>query len=427
MSRTPREFFEDTIASIGGYDPHSERAQQRFAATLVQMGSVGIVGASTAMLLWRLGAIQKVLPASIKDKVQEVADKVAALTEPPKITALDRGAATHMVTVYSKTAANFAVSFAGTAAFFRAPYIPMPIAVGVTAVAGFLVVCLPKEHVNPRSRRALMCAGCLACGYTFGPINWVAYDCTIFAGVSVLASSAGFSAAAVITRGKVSFFLASQIISAALAVLGSNAVLGTTLGFAEASKRTQSSTAVASVNSVLMLQVASNLGLALLHSLPTLLRVDARAEAHKKFKRENGIPDDETVELPADKDSFGLDDTDKESLVIFGAAAYGVWTWFRYMFTAVILKATDSKGNVKEDARRFMNTTNHTVDQVAALREAAESHKRLSRISDIAASVTFLYFYLRFIGYVQASASAGRSFDTARFYFAKMAPVVLVA
>uniref|UniRef100_A0A7S1QZZ7 Uncharacterized protein n=1 Tax=Neobodo designis TaxID=312471 RepID=A0A7S1QZZ7_NEODS len=430
MSRTPWEFLEDAVAYVGGYDPHSERAQQKFAATMVQMGCVGVVGASTTVLLWRLGALQRVLPKAVTDRVQAAADHVAELTEPPRITALDRGAASHMIEVYSKTAANFAVSFVGTAAFFRAPYLPMPIAVGVSAVAGFLVVCLPKSHVNPRSRRALIAAGCLACGYTFGPINWVAYDCTIFAGVSVLASAVGFSTAAMITRGKVSFFCVSQVLSASLAVLGSNAVLGTTLGFAQASKRTQDSTAVANVNSVLMLQLVSNLALAALHSLPTLMRVEARAKAHREFKAKNNIPQDEEIHI-AQEDlgpaSFGLDDPDKEALVIFGAAAYGLWTWFRYMFTAIVLKATDKKGSVKQDAKRFVRTAGTTIDEVSALREAAESHKRLSQLSDIAASVAFLYFYLRFINYVQASASAGRSFDTGRYYFAKLSPIVLIA
>jgi hypothetical protein len=412
------------MAEWGGYNPNEERAQQKLAATCIYGGSIAVAGASTVALLWKLGVIPALLPEPLRKPIDRLVARMAKVTEPPNVTKLDGSAAKHLSTVYTKVALNFGVSFLGVAAFFRFPYVPLPLAVGTAAVPALLVTGLPKSHINPVSRTMLTLVSAFACGYSFGPINWVAYDSTIYAGVSVLASAVGFTTASIITRGKISFFLLSQVLSGSLAVIGSHQVLHTTGNFQTSSSRARAGQAVANVNGILLIQVLSNIAVAALHALPVLMKFERRADAHRRFKQENNIPHDMEVERPGDEEL----DPEKEALLIFGAACYALWTWFRYVSSAVVLKVT---------GRERRKTQNGTIAVPAAmmsqrltaetLQEAALMHERISKISDFAASLVFLYFYVRVVGYFQSSANVRQAFDSARNTFARVSPVLLVA
>lgn len=413
------ERVEDVVATIGGYDPRSERAKQKFAATCVLLGSTGFVAGTTCVLLWKLGAIQPMLPQKLRTKVEDVANRVAAATEPPRITRLHRDASRYLCEVYGTTALCFATSALGTYCFFKQPHFPLAGAVGLSAVPAFVILCLPRSHVNPNSRRALFLAGAFGSGYAFGPINWIASDSMVHVGVSVVASAAGFTASAIITRGKVSYFVLSQALSASLAIVGTNAVMRRTADFQRASARGKQSTAVANVNAVLMLQVCGNIALALAHSVPTLMRMEARAAAHDATRREHGLQPDETLRRASDDAEFGDDDVEREAYMIYGSVAYAVWWWFR-MVTLVALKSV-----TRSDKKRVRPSIGEREEET--LKDFMRKHEKLRRTSDFVASIFFLYAYVKAVGYLQRRANVQQSFDKARSVFAQIAPFALVA
>jgi hypothetical protein len=399
-------WLEFGIAKWMGYDPYEERARQKLSASLVLFGSTAVAGWSTAVLLYKLGYVQPLLPAAVLKPIDDLAATVGALTEPPASTTKGfRGATQHMLQVYGATAGLFLASFAGTKAFFRLPYLPIPAALALTAVPSFVILCVPPHEVNRRSRRALALVGSFGCGYVFGPLNWVAADAMAHVAVSVTASLVGFSGAAVITRGRVSYFVVSQLLASSLSICGSHALMGRLSahrGDTSALRLAQMEVA----NGMLMLQLAGNLALVVLHSLPTMWRFHAR-RAEMEAAYPDLCKDGAEVATAADDEE---DRIISEAFVIFGSAAYATWFAFRVVCMALLRRMGFGPA-----ARAVPNMT-------AQQRDLAEaSMRRIDRAGDVVSSVLFLWLYMRVVASMQQR-GAVMHLNNGRWFLQKLAP-----
>lgn len=348
---------------------------------IVRGASLAVVGCYGVALAYRAGLLEYVLPKSTYGTLVEKVEALKARTEPPSGSAQYAVARSHLLKTYAYTAAGIALSGLGIALFFKYPHFPLAPTIVATAVPALALQVFPRKWIVPQGRTALYALTCLSCGYTLGPMNWVAFDSMVTIGTVVACTIAGFSLPLFLTRGVVSYFFASQTLSCCLAV--------STVGI--------SATKTMDVNLVLLAQFLGNVTLGYLHTVPTI----------KKAVNWTG-----TLEA-LEAEEF---DEVLEALHICGNVSYGCWYAFRLVCTTLLYRIT--RGDVRAASK----------EERSQLRKFAHATFGVDRWSSVLASVLFLVLYVRVVSHFQQKgATTGKRLNHLRALFRKVSPMTALA
>lgn len=386
-----------------GYDSKKKDDRSRLlASSLIFYGSVGVTATATTILLYKSGWLRKLCPAVLRPALEDVATSLAEATAPPDATRMARWSKPclhHLNDVYGGTAKKLLASFLGSYLFFKAPHLPMPLAVTATVSTWIAIAAVPRTHINPRSRKLLgFCAG-FGAGYVFGPINWIMFDVNKNIGIACLATMAGFNLAGRVTRGYIAYFLGAQAISTSLAIIGTNLVMRK--AYFESGGRYNREQLALDANGVLFFQMVGNTVLLLAHTLPNFWRwKEMLGEEQAPAEEQRPSADDDVYPPKVTKPKSGTSkevpskstwwqhrvedvDPDFESLMIFGCACAGVWAIFR-SFTMSILRgmiANKRQEKISQEAKKQVDWVESSGTVVSAF--------------------AFAWLYLKFVAYVQ--------------------------
>lgn len=239
----------------------------------VRYCSLALLGGYTAMLCYRVGLLRRILPTHLNTRLEQSVERVKSRTEPVgsiKRFALARG---HLLRAYGWAASGMITATAGVVLFCVAPRVPIVIPLAVTAISSMLICGLPKRIMIQPARVACFYAASLAAGYCFGPIGWAAQDTLVVFVMLTGCTMTGLCVSLFITRGMVSYFVSSQVLSLALS-----------LSLVTAPKQSRDLSPFkllkaqpgvqvilnGDVNVLLTMQLIANVGINLLHTLPTI-------------------------------------------------------------------------------------------------------------------------------------------------------------
>jgi hypothetical protein len=349
--------------------------------TVVRGASLAVVGCYGLALAYRAGLFQHVLPKTTYARLVEKVESIKARTEPPSGSAQYVVARRHLLKTYAYTAAGFALAGAGIALFFKFPHFPIGPTIVATGVPAMALQVFPRKWIVPQGRTALFALACLSCGYTLGPMNWVAFDSMVTIGTVVGCTLTGFCLPLFLTRGVVSYFFASQLLSCTLAV--------TTVGI--------SATKVIDMNLVLLSQFLGNVTLGYLHTVPTIKKC---------------------ISWTGPLDTLENEELDEvlEALHICGNISYGCWYAFRVVCTALLTRIT--RGDVSGASR----------EERSRLRTLARTTFGVDRWSSVLASVFFLVVYVRVVSHFQQRGdTTTKKLDHLRALFRKISPMTALA
>ncbi|KAF5224177.1 hypothetical protein TcYC6_0072670 [Trypanosoma cruzi] len=369
--------------------------------------SWAVVGGYGVALCYRFGVFRKVFPKSTVNAIESVVEKVKKRTEPLGDARRYTIARLHLIHVYFLSSLGIMVAAAGGATFFAFPKVPIIIPIALTLVPSTLLLLLPKGMMLYAGRVACLLTSCFAFGYSFGPVGWIAWDSLgVFLTVMV-STMAGLCVPLFLTRGMISYVLSSQLLSCTLSlaavttlplVLRSEGVRPVvSFPFASKNVTTPSSNIElllrADVNVLLTLQLLSNWGINLLHTLPTIVRF-------VRWKGDEG-------EL--------LDCVDplKESICICAGAAYVMWRSFRWACRQLLLAVAkdDTKGasrEVQDQWGHFAKLSFHT-----------------QHVSGVSASVLLVLWYVRAVSELQRGETVA-TLEALRRVCAHVSPVGLL-
>lgn len=371
-------------------DVHQLRHQAALRA--LQLAATGVVGAYSVALLYKVGAFAKVLPQGLNDAIESRVNRLKELTEPRVDAGRFNAARSHLMQVYAATAGFCGLSALGSAAFFAAPYLPIGVPVALTAVPAAALALTPRRFMSEPGRVGLSLLAVFSCGYSFGPMNWIAYDSVLPFACVVGATFVGFGVPLYLTRGVVSYFLSTQLLSGSLAIIAAS-----------------SFKASEDVNVLLTAQLIANAALGLLHTVPTILEYVRDDDTEADPKKTTATRGDAAAAATAPSRDVLL-----EALGIYGALAWFTWNVFRLSCLTIFRRMTKDEG------------TGLTHDERRKLERFASLSNRVESASDIAASVLFLLLYIKVVGHIQRTGNSVKKLDALRKVFARMSPLSLI-
>lgn len=324
------------------------------ALSLVRGCSLAIVGCYGVALAYRAGLLENIIPTSLYSALVDKVEAIKARTEPPSGSAQYVVARRHLLRTYACAAAGFALGGAGIALFFKFPSFPIGPTIAATAVPALALQLFPRKWMLPEGRDALFGVACLACGYTLGPMHWVAFDSMRTIGAVVGCTLSGVCLPLFLTRGIVSYFFASQTLSICLSIATSGI----------------STTKTIDMNMIVLMQLVGNVALGVLHTVPTI----------KKCVNWKG---------PLAALEFEELDPVLEALHICANVMYGCWYAFRVVCTAFMYRMS------REDVRGASR------EERSHLRTFASTTLNIDRWSSVLASLLFLVAYVRLVSYLQ--------------------------
>ncbi|ORC91591.1 putative retrotransposon hot spot (RHS) protein [Trypanosoma theileri] len=367
-----------------------------------------VVGGYGIALIYRVGLLQKLLPRRISTAVDNVVSRVKARTEPLGNTQRYAAARKHLLRVYTLSTMGMLFAAVGGAAFCVFPKIPIVIPVALTVVPSTLVLLLPRDMMIEAGRVACLFTSALALGYSFGPIGWVAWDSLAIFTTLLASTMTGLCLPLFLTRGMISYVLSSQLLSCALSLAAvttaplliphtnnNNNINNLTSGIQpgvngmDILRRTD-------VNVLLTMQLISNWGINLLHTLPTIVHFVRWKESEEQ--------------LPLSVDPV------KESLCICGGVAYVFWRSFRWVCRRIIRPRNESTdvGMMKpqELSRDPWGYLNHNV-------------LRRQTTGGVGASLLLLLWYVRSVSALQRGETVA-TLESLRSVCARISPVNLL-
>ncbi|CCW60906.1 unnamed protein product [Phytomonas sp. EM1] len=241
----------------------------------LRRGSFVVLGVYAAALFYQIGGFRRILPRRLQGALEAVVAAIRARTEP--IGNPSRFAATrrHLLRVYGLVASGVIAWGAGAVLFRKLPHFPIALAIATTGIPAAVVLAIPRRVLPPAGRFFSFYLSLLSAGYAMGPMAWVAQDTllvfVLFSGFTLL----GLCVPLFLTRGMVSYVVSAQVLSAALSLCLVTTPKGRT-GFApfrEFKKHAGMQLILnGDVNVLLTLQLAMNMGICVLHTLPTIHR-----------------------------------------------------------------------------------------------------------------------------------------------------------
>ncbi|KAG8346006.1 hypothetical protein ERJ75_000326800 [Trypanosoma vivax] len=329
--------------------------------------SWGVVAGYAIVLSYRLGLLQRLLPRRIATEVDNVVQKVKAVTEPVGGTRRYLAVRRHLVLVYTTSAAGMLTATLGGAAFCACPQLPIVYSIILTVLPSTLLLTLPRDTVLPVCRLGCFFTSCFAFGYSFGPVAWVTWD--LFAVFTLLLGSSmcGLILSLFLTRGMASYVFSSQLFSCALstAVLTSFPVLPTEVKRYTSHGVRHGTGLYVDVSILVFMQFLSNGTINLLHTLPTIVR----------FVKRHGSEEHLLLTV----------DFLKESLCICGGAAYLCWSGLCTVARRLISVAPEEKRDNVDGVG--------TAGDMALVARHATQLKKLMR--DASPTLLLLAIYIR--------------------------------
>ncbi|KEG14124.1 putative retrotransposon hot spot (RHS) protein [Trypanosoma grayi] len=372
------------------------------ALRMLRSASWLVVGGYGVALCYRFGLFSKVLPKAAVDTVEGVVEKIKARTEPLGDVSRYAAARSHLVRVYSLSALGMLTAAVGGAVFFAFPKVPIAVPVALTLVPSVVLFLVPREMMLPVGRLACLFTSCFAFGYSFGPIGWIAWDSlAIF--LTLLASTmAGLCVPLFLTRGMVSYVLSSQLLSCTLSlaavtttplVMAAATAAATGSGSTNISKSSLDILRRADVNVLITMQLISNWGINLLHTIPVIIH----------FVRWEGTKEELILSV----------DPVKESMCICAGAAYVMWRSFRWACRRLILTvATDGAKDASEKVHEKWG-------------DSSSSPLPMQNVSGVGASLLLVLWYVRAVSALQRGETLA-ILDNLRCVCARASPVSML-
>eukprot|EP00331_Platyophrya_macrostoma_P025704 CAMPEP_0176441142 /NCGR_PEP_ID=MMETSP0127-20121128/21020_1 /TAXON_ID=938130 /ORGANISM="Platyophrya macrostoma, Strain WH" /LENGTH=385 /DNA_ID=CAMNT_0017825861 /DNA_START=24 /DNA_END=1181 /DNA_ORIENTATION=- len=374
---------------------NSHAAAFRMSMEILRVGSYVVLGGYAMSLAYRFGIVKKLLPPSINKKLEEKVDAIKARTEPPSGSALFNVARGHLLKTYGWASAGVILGCAGSGAFFKFPAIPIGLTLVATITPALALQFIPKRFISDAGRKALFVTSSVACGYSLGPMNWICYDSLIPVGILVGSTVAGFAVPLFLTRGMVSYFFSTQLLSSSLAVAAASLLSPPQSTATTTSQRLSSTSLIVNdANVALVIQMIANATLALLHTIPTIRKCVTWKESTEK--------------LSEDLDPL------MEGFHISASIAYATWSAFRVICSRILLSITKddySKGATPQAEQRMLRSFLNMAFDV-------------DKWSRICASIMFTAAYVRVVSQLQRSGSM-QHLEHWRLIFAKFSPVQL--
>ncbi|RNF11109.1 putative retrotransposon hot spot (RHS) protein [Trypanosoma rangeli] len=365
-----------------------------------------VVGGYGVALCYRFGVFRKILPKSTATAIEGVVEKIKAKTEPLGDARRYVIARRHLIHVYSLSSLGIVFAAMGGTTFFVFPKVPIAIPIAFALLPSTLLLFLPKTMMLHMGRVASLLTSCFAFGYSFGPIGWVVWD-SLDAFLTVMVSTmAGLCVPLFLTRGMISFVLSSQLLSCTLSLaavttpllfeIGASSSASSPVPFPVTNLPPGSNLEMlrrADVNVLLSLQLLSNLGINLLHTLPTIVY----------FVRWRGSEE----EL--------LDSVDplKESMCICAGAAYVLWRSFSWACRRLVL--TVAKDDTKDTSRELQKQRGHF----------ANLSFYTQHVSGVGASLLLFLWYVRAVSALQRGETVA-TLEMLRRVCAQVSPVSLI-
>ena len=255
----------------------SRSAQMRDA---VRWGATGVTVLYAAGLFYRCGGAKYIMPPTVYNKVVETVETVKSKTQPLVDKERYGLAVKHLTKTYALVSAGFATAALGTCLFFKVPEIPIgvPIVVSTSTAA---VLLFGSQYMIVPARILTYFTMAFSVGVAFGPMNWIAYDTMGPLLVVVGSTAIGFSVPLLLTRGAISYFLSSQLLSSSLAIVLTCLNTIATKGTLDQSTR--------DVSMMLNVQMASNFLLGALHTVPTIFNFMNKSKSIESIKTKDYV------------------------------------------------------------------------------------------------------------------------------------------
>lgn len=244
---------------------------------ILRYTSLAVLGGYAVSLCYRAGLIQKVLPATVNQKLEDAVEAVKEKTAPignPRQLAFARA---HLTKVYTLASAGMIAFCGGVLTFVVQPKVPIAFPVLTTLVPALLVVGVPRAYMKRGYRVLNLCLTFFSAGYAFGPIGWIAQDSLFLFLLCTVCTMSGLVVPLSITRGLISYLLSTQLFSLSLLVSFLTAPKEATRRYSPfntlKSQKGVKMIMDADYNVVVTLQVVANVVLLALHTVPVLYYV----------------------------------------------------------------------------------------------------------------------------------------------------------
>ena len=405
-----REKLSEGLLKVAGYDNSPIAQSRKISGCVLYFGALAVCTGSSVVWLYKRGVFKKVTPNCVAEKI----DDIAAAMAPPNQTKGTIETLKHLRITYAETFKKLISAYAGTYLFFKAPHIPLPLVLMGVGATALTVVLVPKDSINPRSRRLMGFGAAFCTGYAFGPINWLMYDFNIHLGIAAAASALGFSMAANNARGLPAFLVGAPALASSSAIIASNLIMRNAC--AEKSSVSAVNTICQDANAALSLQLIANSLLLVCHAVPSWLRC-RRAERLKAGKEEKTDDTTSSIEKFFSNllDASGVGDPEVESLAIFGCVIYVTWYAFRKTASLAAQKIiTESR---KDDKSK--------LSAQERMLQYAKRVEWCDRIGGVTGTLTFFILYLKFVSYCQNRDTA-YLLEATRKLFSLVSPIQLL-
>ena len=358
----------------------------------IRVGAAGVTALYAVGLFYRCGGVKLILPGFAYTKLVGVVEKVKDATQPLVNKERYGLAVKHLTKTYALVAAGFTTAAAGTLVFFRAPDVPIGIPIVVSASTGAVLLFGSQYMIEPAKILTFLTMA-FSVGVTFGPMNWIAYDSLAPMIIIVGSTTVGFSIPLLITRGAISYFLSSQLLSSSLAIVLTSLNTINEKGTLSVAR----GRANEDINVMLTVQMMCNLLLGALHTIPTI----------------------HTFLSTKDISALQGQDYVRQAAMIFGAASFACWKAFQMSCQFILKRVSKDKGALSKEERSVV---------------LGSSMKSVRIMSNVGASILSFALYVRFVSYVQSVAlhpnadpdAVVKMFENIRKIFARLSPLNLV-
>ena len=246
----------------------------------VRWGAAGVTMVYGACLFYRCGGAKYVMPTSTYNKIVETVETVKSKTQPIVDKERYGLAVKHLTKTYALVSAGFATAALGTCLFFKVPELPVGVP-NVVSASTAVIILVGSQFMTESSRILTYFTMAFSVGVAFGPMNWIAHD-AVSPMVAVVGSTViGFSVPLLLTRGVISYFLSSQLLSSSLAIVLTCLNTIATKGTLDQSTR--------DVSMMLNVQMASNFLLGALHTVPTIFNFMNKSKSIESIKTKDYV------------------------------------------------------------------------------------------------------------------------------------------
>lgn len=381
---------------------------REFIASSYVGAATAVVSGCALVALIKFRVIHKILPASLREKLDSVVNTIAERTEPTGIRKMAgmQSQVAYLQSVYGQATLGFVLGGLGTYLFVKVPHIPILPAIVGTGVSFGLLMFGPKTLLSQKQRHAVFASCCFLGGVSLGPMNWIAQQVNSLIFAAAISTTVAFTVTPLITRGWMANALLNQALSSSLALLAAKFIALRTFPalngtFADPAvpvcpnKVLEFVTTPLQLDSLLLVQAVGNAVLVLLHSYPV---------------------------LSGARDATQLDhvDAQQDALMVVGAVSFAVFKLFQSCveFIARSVKgATTAKGKAAK------------VQAVAAAAgaTAGEVRSSIDLLSGGVSTLVFLFLYVKFTERIQRSDDPKKSFRILTKLFSLMTPVKLAS